>query len=87
MQAARGCEKDSENPQFWLVDHETQEVYSKRCPLKAIARRASNTVWLASGVEAGLLPDSGGLLDQTNSFVQAIGVISTAKEKARKDAK
>lgn len=42
-------------------------------------------VQAVSLLESGILPDSGGWLDQAACFTQAVCIVSAAKSEARKD--
>ena len=84
LQTLRGCREDSPSPAFW-VRLEGEEEPIKRCPLALVTMNHFRTIQLTNLLECGLLPDSGGVLDQTNAFISAANIVTAARRKAKED--
>ena len=81
MRRDRGCFEDSPIPGRWQINDYKFEV----CPLKYIDREI---YWYIKGynfMEKGLLPGTGGWLNQPNKFMEAMVFIS--KEVAKNGTK
>ena len=73
----RGCFKDSPIPGRWQIG----ENKFSRCPLSIIEQSSYWFIRAYSFSEKGLLPRSGGWLEQTNKFIEAMGIIAVNIEK------
>ena len=56
-----------------LIDCEGEEVAITECPQKIIGADVSQCMALSDFARHGALPESGGVMDQTVSVVEAIG--------------
>lgn len=72
-----GCETESAEP----IGYAGYEF--PRCPRKCIPPRILHIVQLASMVEAGLLPDAGGVLDQSAAFIDAACIVTAVRAETR----
>ncbi|MBI5789288.1 MAG: hypothetical protein HZA78_10580 [Candidatus Schekmanbacteria bacterium] len=71
MKVEKGCEEDSPLPERWVID---AEAY-RRCPLKLVSGLSWSAIRLYQYYRQGFLPVTGGILDQSNLFLQALEII------------
>lgn len=67
----RGCEKDSPLPGRWQIG----EQMFQRCPLKTVNLSSYKMIQAYNFYKNGYLPNSGGWMDQSAKFIEAIDVI------------
>jgi len=76
----RGCEKDSPIPDAWTVG----EFTFQRCPVKELDPKTYLYLRAFNWYRRGYLPSSGGWMDQTNKFVEAVAYIEAEAERIKK---
>ena len=77
MREERGCDAPSIVAQFTFDGEEL-----KRCPLRIVTREAVEATKAHGYVQAGLLPEPGGVLDQPAVFLRAMEFVSGLMAKA-----
>ena len=77
----RGCINDSPVPGRWKVG---TEEYNK-CPVKLVNISSNWLIKAYNFMEKGILPRSGGWLDQSNKFVSAMSIISSEVSNINKE--
>lgn len=71
LKKERGCEQDSPIPDKWQIG----EVSLQRCPLKAVDRRVFIYIKAYNFLQHGILPNTGGWLNQPAKFIEAMELI------------
>jgi len=92
-----GCDKPTEEPQFWLGpcvwshghDENCQHcqghnrIAFHRCPHALATRKHIDVVQTVALVEQGVLPEPGGWFDQPTTWVQAFSLVSNEMQRTR----
>ena len=81
MKEDRGCEQDSPIPGRWSIG----DIVLNRCPLKSVDNRIYWYIKAYNFLEKGVLPTSGGWLDQSNKFIEAMNLITNEMEKIKRE--
>lgn len=81
--AIYGCETETEEQTSW-IDLDGQTI--KRCPYKMLSQKHARILQATSLVESGILPETGGWLDQAAAFTQAATVVSAERSQVDKNA-
>jgi hypothetical protein len=71
MKIDRGCEKDSPVPDRWQLD----EYRFQRCPKKEVSADIQLFIVAYNFFKQGVLPNTGGWLDQSHKYLQAVQFI------------
>lgn len=71
MKIERGCLKDSPIPDKWQIGN----IRFQRCPKKIIDPEVQVYIIAYNFYKNGILPNSGGWLNQTAKFIEMIGLI------------
>ena len=82
LKTERGCDKDSPIPGAWKLG----EWEFERCPLKIVTNQSLDYIRAYIFFQNGYLPNSGGWLDQSVKFIDAMEVIETEISKIREEA-
>ena len=83
LREIRGCVLPAKVAQFVHADGE--EI--RRCPLRVVDRAAMAAVAAHGYLQAGLLPEPGGVLDQPAAFLRAMEQVSVLTARAYEDRK
>jgi len=73
-QIENGCEQDSPIPKRWEIAGQSYQ----RCPLRLVTAKTWLAIRLYQQYERGFLPVSGGILEQSAAFLQAVEIIQAA---------
>ena len=78
---AYGCETETKQREHWI---RLGDIEINRCPYKMVKRYHYRIVQAASLLEAHILPDPGGWLDQAAAFCKAALIVCAATREAEK---
>ena len=78
-----GCEQDSTMGERWEIG----EYKLKRCPIKEITQEGLEYLEAYRFYKQGQLPMQGGWLDQTNTFVEMVGILDKEITKIEKETR
>jgi hypothetical protein len=86
LKIQRGCTKDSPFPDKWPMNTKNPQ----RCPVKFVNPIAYSYIRAFNRLEKGVLPGSGGYLEQTAKYNHAMDIISKeiaeqTKERTERD--
>ena len=84
MKERKGCEKPSKIPQFG--DNKTGENFY-RCPLSIVEPESFMFIELLNYSEDGILPFSGGVLEQPAHIINRIKCVRALRSEYMKDKK
>lgn len=78
-----GCVTDSEHREHWIVLEGGEEL--RRCPYALVGARELRVVKFAGLIESGVLPDAGGWLDQSASYMDALPEALSARRQFERE--
>lgn len=75
----RGCLEDSPIPGRWQIG----DFVLERCPLSMISQESCWYIRAYNFMEKGVMPISGGWMEQSNKFVEGMSLIMCEKQRKK----